>query len=284
MNVDAAKTLLAVKNDQHLEEEWAYMYRHAPLFLDRWEAVDHLQTSPTPLARAVMQEALADKSWAIRLAALQKADMSQAAVLAQVAKMAENDPEPGVRATAIQNLGQTNDTQYVPIFQKSMTGEQPYSVLGAALGALSKIDAVAAIAAAKNLENDDNESIVLTLAQLYAEHPSASMLPWFQKNAVKIDNMAAFGFYDAYSKCLTGLNDPAAIDQAVSGFKVVSYDGSTSLWRRFANTKAIADLRNHYLEAANKDKADELSKLLADIREKETDPTLKLYYSMFDQP
>lgn len=284
INVDAEKTLLAVKSDEHSEDEWAFMYRHAPRFLDRWEAIDHLQTSSSALAKQILQEALADKHWSVRQAALGKADMSVTAIQNAVAKIAENDPEPAVRAAAISTLGQTNDKKYVPIYEKGLTGEQPYSILGAALDALSQTDTDAAVAAAKNLENDENENIVMALANLYAGHPDASKLPWFQKHAAKVDNMAAFGFYDAYAQALIKLNDQAAFDQAVSSFKAVSLDPKASLWRRFANTKAIADFRNNYRELANKAKADELSAILADIKEKETDATLKLYYSMFDQP
>ena len=284
INVDADKALLAVKNDAHSEEEWAFMYRKAPLLIDRWEAIDHLQSSNSALAKAVMTEALQDKYSGIRGKALEKADLSKPDVQALVAKIAESDSEPSVRAAAIQALGQTKEAKYVPIYQKGIGADQSYNVLGASLAALSETDPDAAIATAKNLENEDNEGIVMALAQLYADHPAASVLPWFQKHAAHIDNMAAFGYFEAYAKCLVALNDPAVFDQAVERFKVVSYDNKASLWRRFANTKCIADIRNHYLESANKAKADELSKLLQDIREKETDETLKLYYSMFDQP
>ena len=73
-------------------------------------------------------------------------------------------------------------------------------------------------------------------------------------------------------------------DQAASGFQAVALDSTTSLWRRFSNTKAIADLRNYYAEKANKAKVDEMTNMLKTIRENEKDETLKMYYGMFDQP
>ncbi|MCC6460976.1 MAG: DUF3458 domain-containing protein [Saprospiraceae bacterium] len=284
INVDPGKALLAVKADDHTEEEWAFMYRHGSQFLDRWEALEHLQNSSSELAKQVLKEALQDKHWSIRQAALSKADLEQADVQDKVAKIAASDSEPAVRAAAIAALGQTGDKKYVSVYEKGMSPEQAYSVLGASLEALSKTDPDAAIVAAKKLENDENEGVIMSLASLYGEHPSLAVLPWFQKHSAKIDNMAAFGFFDAYTKCLVGLNDQAALDQAVDAFKTVSLDDKASLWRRFANTKGIADLRNNYREQANKAKADELSALLNTIKEKETDPTLKLYYGMFDQP
>ncbi len=195
-----------------------------------------------------------------------------AAVEATVANLAANDPEPSVRAAAIMALGQTLDKKYVPVYEKGLTGEQPYSILGASLDALSRTDPEAAVKAGRKLENEENESIVMALAQLFATAPDRESLPWFQKQAAKVDNMLAFGFYDSYANFLLHLNDPALLDQAVENFSSVAYDSTASLWRRFANTKAIADFREYYRGEANKEKVDALTKLLADIREKETDP------------
>ncbi|HRB38992.1 MAG TPA: M1 family metallopeptidase, partial [Bacteroidia bacterium] len=42
INVDAEKQLLCAKKDNHTSDEWRYQYQHAPLFLDRYEAIDAL--------------------------------------------------------------------------------------------------------------------------------------------------------------------------------------------------------------------------------------------------
>lgn len=282
INVDAQKALLAVKTDQHTPEEWAFMYRYAPLWQDRWEAVQSLKSSSSQLAKAVLTEALSDKHWAIRQEALASANPKKPEALAAVVRMAESDPKPAVRATAIGLLGQTEDAQYIPIYEKGMGTDQPYSVLGASLEALSITDPVAALAAAQKLENEDNEGIVLALAELYAASPDPSVAAWFAKRAKKVDNMAVFRYYELYVGFLTDLNDQALLDQAVQDFQAAALDSKASLWRRFGNTRAISELRNFYRESANKAKSDELSRMLANIREKEADPTLKMYYGMFE--
>lgn len=284
INVDADKALLAIKNDEHTAEEWAFMYQHAPLFQDRWEAFEYLKTNPSEIAEKVYKAALKDKHWSIRQDAIGGVDISQPDLVALVAAMAENDPEPAVRAAAISLLGQTEDEKYVPIYNKAMQPDQAYSVLGAAMAALSATDQAAAVAAAKSLENDENDGMVLAIADLYSSNPSADMLPWFIKRAGKIDNMGAFRFFDLYTQFLIGLKDQTALEQSVTRFQSVSLDPKASLWRRFSNTKAIADLRNYYAEQADSTKVEELSAIIAEIREKETDETLKLYYGMFDQP
>lgn len=284
INVDAEKALLCVKNDNRTPEEFAFQYRNAPLFRDRFEAIEALKSQKTELAKQVTIEALKDQAWPIRQRALNRVEESDPAVLTLIAQIAENDPEPSVRATAIGLLGESGDKQYVPILQKGLGAEQPYSVVSASLSALTKLDPQAAVAASKNLQNDESDALSATLAELYAESPDRANLPFFEKKLGKVDYMAAFAFFDHYQKFLVGLNDPALIDGGVDNLKNISFNLQTSEFRRFAATKAIADIRNSFREKGDTAKAEALGKIIKEIKEKETDATLKLYYDMFDTP
>jgi aminopeptidase N len=284
INVDANKALLCVKTDNHTPEEFAFMYRNAPLFMDRYEAIDELRGLNTDLYKQILNEALNDKHWVIRQRALRKADPKDPAVLPVIVKMAENDPEPTVRATAIKMLGETGDKQYIPIAQKGLAGEQAYSIVGASLDALTQLDPQAAVAASKSLENDDSDAVAETLASLYASYPDRANLPFFEKKMDKVDYMAAFSFFESYQKYLTGIGDPAILDAGIEKFKSIALNLETSEFRRFAATKAIADMRNSFREKGDSAKADAMGAIIKEIKEKETDPTLKLYYDMFDTP
>lgn len=284
INVDADKTLLAVKSDDHTPEEFAFMYRNAPLFRDRYEALEVLRREKSDLAKQVVQEALSDKFYGIRQMALSRADDSDPAVLAAVVKMAESDPDPGVRSSAIKILGKKNDRHYIPVLQKGLSADQPYSVVDASLDALSKIDPQAAIEASKSLANDDSDAIAATLADLYAQNPDPAYLPFFEKKLPKMDYMAAFSFFANYQKFLFGLNDPAILDAGVENLKSVAFNMNASEFRRFSATKAISDLRGNFREKGDTAKVEALGKIIKEIKEKETDPTLKMYYDMFDTP
>jgi len=282
VNFDAEKTLLCVKNDQHSPEEWAFIYNNGSLFRDRMEALESLETDKnSALPQKVFAQALQDKHWAIRQKALELADIKTPDVMAAITKIAETEKTPSLRASAISLLGETRDKQYLPIIQKGLSDDQPFSVVGAALGALSKIDPKSAANAAKVLEGDENDNIVAQLAEIYSKSPDLSQLPFFEKKMAKIDLMGAFSFFEHYQHFLTELGDIALIDQGVVNMKNISFDQKTSQWRRFGATKGIADLRNHFREKGNDAKVTELEKLIEEIKEKETDETLKLYYSMF---
>jgi len=284
INVDADKTLLAVKSDDHTPEEFAFMYRNAPLFRDRYEALEVLRREKSDLAKQVVREAMSDKFYGIRQMALARADDSDPAVMAAIVKMAESDPDPGVRSSAIKMLGKKNDRQYISVLQKGLGADQPYSVVDASLDALAKIDPQAAIEASKSLAHDDSDAIAATLADLYAQNPDRAYLSFFEKKLSKMDYMAAFSFFANYQKFLFGLNAPAVLDAGVENLKSVALNMGTSEFRRFAATKAISDLRAGLREKGDTTKAEALGKIVKEIKEKETDPTLKMYYDMFDTP
>jgi len=281
VNVDATKSLLCVKNDQHTLEEWAFQYRNAPLFRDRHEALENLQNDKSALAQQVFTEALKDKYHGLRQLALQRADLEDSSVRATVAALADTETEPGVRAMAMNMLGETGDKQYVPVLKKGLDATQAYSVVGAALGALTKLDPDAAVAASKVLQNDESDAITVTLTELYAAHPDRANLPYFEKKMERIDFMGAFAFFEHYEKLLVGIGDETLMVQGVEKLKVISLNLGTSQWRRFGATKTIAGFRNYFRDKGNTAQTDALDKLLGDIKEKETDPTLKLYYDMF---
>ena len=281
VNVDANKTLLCVKTDNHSPEEFAFLYRNGKNYLDRSEALEALKTEKTALASQIFSEALADKSRHLRQKAIQRADLDNSATLTTLSKLADSDPDPQVRATALTSLAKTGDKQYAATMQKYLGTEQPYSVVGAALAGLAKLDPQAAIGIAKSFENDESDGIIQTLSELYGNNPSRDNLPFFEKKMAKVDYMGAFAFFDNYQKSLVGINDPTLIDAGVDKLKAISMDAKTSLFRRFGATKAIADMRKVFEEKGNTAKAEALGKLIEQIKEQETDATLKLYYGMF---
>ncbi|MCS7037336.1 MAG: M1 family aminopeptidase, partial [Saprospiraceae bacterium] len=283
INVDADKTLLAEKNDQHTPEEWVFMYRNAPLWQDRLEALQGLQALETPLYAALLQDALRDRHWVLRIQALFESDLEDQNVASAVVQMAESDPHPRVRAQAIETLGNLEDPAYKAIFEKGIHPDAPYSVLTASLSALSRIDKAAALKAAQTCRDEKDESVAMTVAALYAEgNADPANAEWFFKTARWMDNASTYSFFDYYTSYLTRLDDSAITQPAVDFFYATATTPSASLLRRFSSTRSIYVLLTHLRESARDAEAEKLERLLADIRKKEKDELLQLYYSMFE--
>ncbi len=284
INVDAEKTLLAEKDDRHTPEEWAFLYRNGPLWQDRLEALMGLQSEESPLYTAIMREALSDRHWVLRLSALFQADMEDPDCVSTVARMAENEPDPTVRAQAIELLGNLEEVHFRPIFEKGLQPETSYKVLSASLSALAKVDAEAALRAAPTCcEKELHENIATTIANLYADHPDPGQAAWFAQTARWIDDAETFNFFEHYTRYLIQLNDTTLIQSAVDFFYSTATTPSASLWRRFSSTRALYDLRNFFRENNQTAQAEKLSLLVRSVREQEKDEVLQLYYNMFDE-
>lgn len=116
VNADADKYVLGEKTENKTVLQYIYQYNHAPLFMDRLEAVTMLlQMKNEVQARITLIEALKDKSWYIRNAALSIIEKlntdEQRSAYEQVRVMALNDEISQVRASAVTILGKHYSSQ-----------------------------------------------------------------------------------------------------------------------------------------------------------------------------
>jgi aminopeptidase N len=71
INVDAEKMLLCRKTEKKSIEEYAFQYKHAPLYLDRYEALTGLTNKESDsLSTEIIIAALNDKFWNLRIKAI----------------------------------------------------------------------------------------------------------------------------------------------------------------------------------------------------------------------
>ncbi len=115
VNVDAEKYILAEKKEVKPLSQYIFQYYHAPLFIDRLEAILMLQTfAKDKEARETVIEALKDKSWYIRQLAVKFiANLDQAEggkLYQQLSEIALNDEVSHVRASAVQVLSKAFST------------------------------------------------------------------------------------------------------------------------------------------------------------------------------
>jgi aminopeptidase N len=281
VNVDADKTLLCNKYDKHSPEELAFMFRNAPLFFDRWEALNIQETENKVLATEITREALSDKAQAIRMRALSTSDLNDPGSLEIIEKMALNDPDNQIRSSAILMLGELADPKYTPVFEKGMAEKEAYSVVQASLASLSKANLDAALQASKALQSDDTDAFTEVLSFLYAQRPSAEYLPFFEKKIETVDGYQSISFLGAYQQFLNALNDAAALDRAISKLHEVAMNLKTSDWRRFAATKNLSEIKETMRGKNQQEKVLAIEKMISEIKTNETDPTLKTYYEGF---
>ncbi|WP_423148718.1 M1 family aminopeptidase [Rubrolithibacter danxiaensis] len=131
INVDAEKYVLAEKNEQKPLKQYIYQYQHAPLFMDRFEAIGKIiSDKDQKFTHPVMITALEDKSAAIRQIALSFVsslnETEKNSIYNTVKNLALKDPDSHVRAKAVEVLKKSFEDQKVKeIFRKTLIDKSP---------------------------------------------------------------------------------------------------------------------------------------------------------------
>jgi aminopeptidase N len=149
INFDGDKVLLAEKTENKNLDNYIHQYYHAGNYMDRREAVDFCgRKIDDPKAKALLLDAFADSFHGIRGLALSKIDLkkeTQREVFEKkIASLVATEKNRPVKASMLTALGNTNKKEYGNIYQSLVT-DSSYSVSGAALIALSKVDSIAAL-------------------------------------------------------------------------------------------------------------------------------------------
>jgi aminopeptidase N len=167
INIDAQRVLVAKIDDHKTMPELLFQYTHAPLYLDRKQAIDSAiaHKDRDPVAQQILLKALRDKYYGLRLAALHAISPNKTATPI-ILLLAQNDSNTLVRAAAIEILGKEKEKDYIPLFDKAL--EHPsYAVEAAALLAIDRLDHAAALVKASRLRKDSKGPLTVAIKTVY---------------------------------------------------------------------------------------------------------------------
>ena len=151
VNVDNDKVLLWAKDESKPIEQYAYQFKHARNFMDRFEAANEAADNlKNPAAKAIIEAAIKDSFHVLRSIALNSYNPTaiDAAMEAKILELAAKDKVSTVREDAINVLSKINKPIFTPLYEK-WVNDSSYTVAGAALAALEIVDSAKAIAIAK---------------------------------------------------------------------------------------------------------------------------------------
>lgn len=310
VNVDAEKILLGTKKEKKSAEEWAFQYRNAPLYLDRYEALENIgKGGNADLTIAITFEALKDKHWNIRAQAIRNLRKTNKGT-SEVAKailldMAQNDPKSSVRAAAIKYLAQNfKGGDIITQLQKSLH-DSSYMVMGEALNALADIDENKAMQEAKKLETEKIGSIINTIAGIYARVGSDEQNEFYLNSVQYVNSFSKFSFVSNYNRFLKKCKDETILKGLPLLEDVAANEGAW--WMRLSGVQALGELYSMFggrifeLEeklkksditeeeklkinqqlASAKQTKDEIHAVLKRLKEKETDKNLVKFLSNY---
>lgn len=189
--------------------DYIFQLKNADNFVHRREALlEVVKKQDDRIAFNAVVESLNDKSYKIRILALEKIDLinkfSKKDAINKIIQLANSDSKTLVQAAAINTLGKLIDPELLPIFENALNTNS-YSVLGKALVALYYIDSEKAISKSKSLPDEIREILAKPLTQIFIEEKDDSELPFIAKNVISgmflsTDNSSKILFEKAFNQ------------------------------------------------------------------------------------
>ncbi|MCL4815798.1 MAG: HEAT repeat domain-containing protein [Flavobacteriales bacterium] len=304
VNVDAQKMLLCTKQDNKKSvDEWSFQYHHAPMYLDRYEAIQKLSKNSDEISVKTMLDALNDTHWNIRKYAIQNirraAKVQPDLVKNKLVELAQNDSKSKVRAEAIDVLARLfPDADTKEMLTNVLKNDSSYKVISTALLSIEKKNADEAMKYAAGYENETSTTLLLTLCEIYSYNADERKNNFFLNVHSKINGYEKFAFTQHFTRYLK--RQPENI--VLLGLPIIKNVAmnENAWWMRLSGLQALLDLTTFFDNKlkvtkdelketpANSEKAvalhkeikaserivTELKSVLKEIKEKEDNPTL----------
>ncbi len=224
VDVDADKILLAKKTDSGKTlKEYTFQYFNAPLYMDRYEAIEAAQGKQSEKdAQKILIAALKDKYYGLRVKAIRSLNMANDdihnAALPVLASLAQTDENTLVRAAALRTLAKQKASGNMNIFKKAL-GSQSYAVQGAALFGISQIDAAQGLQLAKGFEKDNSGELTQAMVTVYAENGNSAQWPFVYQHFISENMNAKFALIEMFTKMIANIDSPAGAQQGIEELK-----------------------------------------------------------------
>ena len=225
VNVDGDKVLLCAKTDTKTLDESVFQYFNAPLYLDRFEAINAAAGHQSDKgAQKVMIAALKDKYYGLRIKAIKALNMSNDGVhnaaLSVLTSLAQTDDNTLVRAAAITALGKLKASGNMDIFKQALSS-QSYAVQGAALSAISLLDPKQALTLAKAFESDNKGALTQAIINVYSTAGGAEQWPYVMNAFNEASPQGKFTMVRNFGAMVGNIDNPADAQQGIAALKEI---------------------------------------------------------------
>jgi aminopeptidase N len=223
VNVDANKKMLWLKTDNKSAAEYTFQYAHAPLFVDRREAIEFAAKDQTIAAnRATLLAALNDKFYTNRQVAIESLKLDDKAVAKVAApalrKLAASEKEPWVQASLLGSLAKLKDKKDEGYFNRQLSS-QSYNVQGAALRALSMVQPGQALNRARAYKATAQGALAHAVTEVYAKNGGQAEWAFVRDQFDAARPQGKFNMMEPLATMSGRLDDAASITEGITRLK-----------------------------------------------------------------
>ncbi len=254
INVDAEKMLLCSKKDNKTPESLIFQYYHAPLYLDRYEALT--KTGGTyelnTAAAKMVADALNDKFWNIRLSAIKNiselAKGDKEHIKPKLLAMAKNDDKSQVRVAALKALAKYyTDDDLMPAYENALN-DSSYLVMTSAFKIICGKDEAKGFAISKKLEQENDPNVASALATFYADQGKEENNGFLIHALTKTTGYEKYALIDSYTKFLLKIEDVKVLKEGTDKLADIGRKASS----RYIRQEAVNSLGDIVAEFQNR--------------------------------
>jgi len=234
VNFDAQKMLLCIKTDNHTNAEWIALYKRAPLYMDRFEALSKIMKSydsNSPEASAVKQ-ALDDAHWNLRVQAIRNCktliNADQEGMKQKLMAMASKDPKSDVRDEALQILSEVYAKDLdVNNLMRSAVHDSSYVVMETAILHILENNLPEGLALIQKMEPDRNENIMEMISGFYKTYGGDEQFDYMTEVMLEANGYTKYTAVQNYGKYIMRCT-PAYASKGVD--KIAALGGNYPQW------------------------------------------------------
>lgn len=294
VNFDAEKMLLCEKREVKDIKEWVYQYYHAPLFLDRLEALTIIRDEGGEVMYNTFIDALNDPSAAIRefvvAATNDLLKQNRDSALTRLSERIVKEHDPAVRAAILENLIDDNHPRHPGMIISAVSplvNDHSYNVQTLAFQYLIERDSEKWLEQVAELETDSNTMNRETAFLLYSRYGSDDQYQFMESYLGSQSGADIYGASEQFGVFLLNCKPSSAM----KGVEVLGETGlNESSWLgRLGAFRGLELIANSYGSELLQTSGPELernrtlvnnvqkkaSEYMGHMRSKEEDPLLK---------
>jgi aminopeptidase N len=290
---DPDRILLYEREENRPVSDYREVYYLATNVRDRIEALQELISNDYAGIEQVLQDALNDPFWVVRLFALDNLE-ADASLMPVVRKLATDDPKSQVRAAACFLIGQLGDKGEIPLLEKIMSSDFSLQVAATALDALNSLDPDKAFAQAEKLQSEAEGLLLDVIADIYLNAGDVSKMDFFRERIALSEEYASIYYLMGYLQ----LAQLGGLDKLLEASELMyntALNREASLMKRYAAMRGLNDVHADLVERARDEKNQEKREMIqsADqmilqkiesVKSRETDEELKGIFRNFPDP
>jgi len=273
INVDADKIILAKKTDHKTMDELAFQYQHAPLYMDRLEAIEAAIANPTgPLAQKTLLAALTDKYYGLRLKTLNAMDPKNTAfnnaAAETILKLAKTDDNNLVKAAAISIISNSPGAEQQLALYQSGLKSQSYAVAGASLQAMAVLKPEEALPMAKSFEKDSRGNLTDAIINVYAKSGGDSEWSYVYSKFDEAGPQEKFDMLQAFIYMTAHVPNTGYAQQGITAIKdlAIKYKANGFAPQLIEVLKQVKDVRDKMADKTSAKLADDAVKQISDAK------------------